>query len=225
MSFASMQARFRRRRMQRFVREFRIAPETRILDIGGTPDCWELIEERPRLVLLNTPRAKEELRGAASWVAGDGRALPFADGAFDIVFSNSVIEHVGDAESQRRFAREVARVGRAYWVQTPNRWFPVEQHLLTPLVHWLPKSWQRAIVPRFTVWSAIHRVAEDRRRFYLEHYLSDVKLLGAGELRALFPGARLIRERFCGVTKSLVAFRRTPPRGAPDRAPSRWPRG
>jgi ubiquinone/menaquinone biosynthesis C-methylase UbiE len=225
MSFASMQARFRRRRMQRFVREFRIAPETRILDIGGTPDCWELIEERPRLVLLNTPRAKEELRGAASWVAGDGRALPFADGAFDIVFSNSVIEHVGDAESQRRFAREVARVGRAYWVQTPNRWFPVEQHLLTPLVHWLPKSWQRAIVPRLTVWSAIHRVEEDRRRFYLEHYLSDVKLLGAGELRALFPGARLIRERFCGVTKSLVAFRRTPPRGAPDRALSRLRRG
>ena len=76
-------------------------------------------------------------------MAGDGRALPFRDEAFDVVFSNSVIEHVGDAASQRRFAREVARVGRAYWVQTPNRWFPVEQHLLTPLVHWLPKSWQR----------------------------------------------------------------------------------
>ena len=64
-----------------------------------------------------------------------------------------MIEHVGDAQSQRRFAREVARVGRAYWVQTPNRWFPVEQHLLTPFVHWLPKPWQRWIVPRFTVWS------------------------------------------------------------------------
>jgi SAM-dependent methyltransferase len=203
----ALQARFRRRRMQRFVREFHITSETRILDVGGTPDCWALIDERPRVVLLNTPRTREEQRGAASWVAGDGRALPFADGAFDIVFSNSVIEHVGDAESQRRFAREVMRVGRAFWVQTPNRWFPVEQHLLTPVVHWLPKSWQRAIVPRFTVWAATHRIDEDRRRFYLEHYLSDVKLLGAGELRALFPGARLIRERFCGLTKSLVACR------------------
>lgn len=208
MTVAELQARFRRRRMQRFLREFRVTSETRILDIGGTPDCWDLIDERPRLVLLNTPRAKEELRGAASWVAGDGRALPFADGAFDIVFSNSVIEHVGDAASQERFAREVARVGRSYWVQTPNRWFPVEQHLLTPIVHWLPRSWQRAIVPRFTVWSLIARVDAEQRRFYLEHYLSDVKLLGAREVRRLFPGASLIRERVLGVTKSFVAARK-----------------
>lgn len=206
--------------MRRFVREFAITSETRILDVGGTPDCWELIAERPRVVLLNTPRTKEEQRGAAEWVAADGRALPFADASFDIVFSNSVIEHVGDAESQGRFAREVERVGRGFWVQTPNRWFPVEQHLLTPFVHWLPKAWQRAIVPRFTVWSALHRVGDDRRRFYLDHYLSDVKLLGAGELRALFPGAAILRERFCGLTKSLVAFRRISPRGAPVRARS-----
>ena len=206
--FTALSHRFRRRRMQRFLREFKITAETRILDIGGTPECWELIAERPRLTLLNTPRAKDDLRGAASWVAGDGRALPFRDGSFDIVFSNSVIEHVGDAISQERFAREVVRVGRAYWVQTPNRWFPVEQHLLTPIVHWLPKSWQRTIVPHFTVWSAVMRLPADRRRFYLEHYLSDVKLLGAAELAALFPTATLISERFCGWTKSLIAFRR-----------------
>ena len=203
--FTALSLHFRRRRMQRFVREFPITEHTRILDIGGTPECWELIAEHPRVTLLNTPRAKDDLRGAAYWVAGDGRALPFRDGAFDIVFSNSVIEHVGDAASQERFAREVARVGRAYWVQTPNRWFPVEQHLLTPVVHWLPASWQRAIVPRFTVWSAMMRVTPDRRRFYLEHYLSDVKLLSAAELRRLFPGACVIRERFCGWTKSLIA--------------------
>ena len=118
-----------------------------------------------------------------------------------------MIEHVGDAESQRRFAREVARVGRAYWVQTPNRWFPVEQHLLTPLVHWLPKPWQRWIVPRFTVWGALVRPSADRRAFYLAHYLDDVRLLSAAEFAALFPGARVIRERVCGWTKSLVAVR------------------
>jgi ubiquinone/menaquinone biosynthesis C-methylase UbiE len=206
--FTALSHRFRRQRMARFLHAFPVTAETRILDIGGTPDCWELIDERPRVTLLNTPRAKDDLRGAAAWVAGDGRALPFRDGAFDIVFSNSVIEHVGNSASQERFAREVARVGRAYWVQTPNRWFPVEQHLLTPVVHWLPKSWQRAIVPRFTVWSAVMRVSEDRRRFYVAHYLSDVKLLGIAELRRLFPGARVLRERFCGVTKSLVAWRR-----------------
>ncbi len=195
---------FRRRRMRRFLREFRITSETRILDIGGTPDCWELIDGRPQVTLLNTPRAKDDMRGSASWVGGDGRALPFRDGSFDIVFSNSVIEHVGDAASQERFAREVVRVGRAYWVQTPNRWFPVEQHLLTPFVHWLPRRWQRAIVPRFTVWSTVVPVSPDRRQFYLEHYLSDVRLLTAGELQRLFPGARVIRERVAGWTKSLI---------------------
>jgi len=194
--------------MERFAQEFGITKDTRVLDIGGTPDCWELLAVRPRLVLLNTPRAGEELASAAEWVAGDGRTLPFRDQSFDVVFSNSVIEHVGDAESQRRFAREVMRVGRAWWVETPNRWFPVEQHLLTPFVHWLPKTWQRAMVLRWTVWQTLARVSEDRRRFYVEHYLRDVRLLGAGELREMFPQARVIRERVCGVTKSLVAFRK-----------------
>jgi SAM-dependent methyltransferase len=168
-----------------------------------------LIDERPRVTLLNTPRAKADLRGAASWVAGDGRLLPFRDRAFDIVFSNSVIEHVGDSASQARFAKEVARVGRGYWVQTPNRWFPVEQHLLTPFVHWLPKRWQRAVVSRFTVWALITPATPDRRRFYLEHFLADVRLLSASELAALFPGARIIRERFWGWTKSLIAYNQT----------------
>jgi hypothetical protein len=201
---AALSLRFRRRRMQRFAREFAITSETRILDIGGTPDNWDLIAVRPRLVMLNTPRAKDELAGASFWVAGDGRCLPFPDRSFDLVFSNSVIEHVGDAASQKQFAREVSRVGRAYWVQTPNRWFPVEQHLLTPLIHWLPKNWQRALVPRWTVWSALVRPTPDRRRFYVEHYLQEVRLLTSRELCRLFPGAKLIRERFCGWTKSLI---------------------
>lgn len=164
---AAFSVRSRKRRMERFAREFRITAETRVLDIGGTPECWDLIPVRPRLVLLNTPRAKDDLAAAATWVAGDGRRLPFADQSFDLVFSNSVIEHVGDAASQRQFAQEVARVGRAYWVQTPNRWFPVEQHLLTPLVHWLPRSWQRAVVPRWTVWSALVRPSRTAIAFIL----------------------------------------------------------
>lgn len=193
--------------MERFAREFQITTQTRVLDIGGTPECWDLSPVRPRLVLLNTPRAKDDLRRAAEWVAGDGRSLPFRDGAFDLVFSNSVIEHVGDRESQSRFAREVARVGRSYWVQTPDRRFPVEQHLLTPLIHWLPRPWQRVIVPRWNVWSAVVPVTPDRRRFYIEHYLNDIRLLTARELRELFPRGRIIRERFLGLSKSLIAFR------------------
>jgi hypothetical protein len=200
---------FRRRRMARFAAEMGIGTETRVLDIGGTLDNWQLLAAPPRLVLLNTPRAAADLAGASAWVAGDGRALPFRDGAFDVVFSNSVIEHVGDSTSQRQFAREVSRVGRDYWVETPNRWFPVEQHLLTPFVHWLPRRWQRALVPRFNWWRALVPLPTDRRDFYIDHYLRDVRLLGPRQLRGLFPEAKILRECVLGVAKSLVAFRRS----------------
>jgi ubiquinone/menaquinone biosynthesis C-methylase UbiE len=203
----ALSLRFRRRRMQRFLSTFSITSETRILDVGGTPDVWRLVSAHPKVTLLNTPRTRED-QAATDWVAGDGCCLPFRDQAFDIVFSNSVIEHVGDAAHQARFAKEIRRVGRSYWVQTPNRWFPVEQHLLTPFVHWLPKSWQVAVVPRFTVWSLITPTTPDRKRFYLDHFLTDIRLLSAGEVSRLFPDARIVRERFAGWTKSLIAYNR-----------------
>jgi hypothetical protein len=204
---SALSTHFRRRRMKRFAERLEITPQTRVLDIGGTPECWRLLPVAPRITLLNTPRAKADLAGAEQWVAGDGRALPFRDAAFDVVFSNSVIEHVGDAESQRRFAQEVMRVGRAYWVQTPNRWFPVEQHLLTPFLHWLPRPWQRILMPRLNLWRLFVPVSADRRQFYIDHYLSDIRLLTRREMACLFPGATLLSERLAGWTKSLVAAR------------------
>jgi hypothetical protein len=202
--------------MRRFIGEFGITSATRILDVGGVPGYWRMLPQPPRVVILNMPRAKAEISASGGavdglveeWVAADARCLPFGDRSFDIVFSNSVIEHVGDAASQEKFAREVARVGRGYWVQTPNRWFPVEPHLLTPFVHWLPRSWQRALVPHGTVWGALSSVTPEQRQFYLQHYLRDIRLLGYREMRRLFPEASLIRERFLGSTKSLVALRR-----------------
>jgi hypothetical protein len=207
-AIGALSVRFRRRRMRRFAREMGIGASALVLDIGGTPECWGLMEVPPRVVLLNLPQSIEKPAGAELRVAGDGRRLPFRDGTFDVVFSNSAIEHVGGRASQESFAREAARVGRGYWIQTPNRWFPVEQHLLTPFIHWLPKRWQRVIVPRCNFWNWLSRVTPDRRRFYIHHFLSDIRLLGPGEMRRLFPGARLIRERFCGITKSLIAARK-----------------
>ena len=195
--------------MGRFLKVFPLNPATRVLDVGGNPRIWATLpmEVRPHLTYLNMPRAAEPDDDRACLVFGDGCLLPFPDACFDIAFSNSVIEHVGGPAAQAQFAAEVRRVSRAYWVQTPNRRFPVEQHLLTPLIHWLPKAWQRALVPRVTVWGMLTKSTVDERRFYFEHYLNDVRLLSAPEFSGLFPDGQMIRERFCGWTKSVIAFR------------------
>lgn len=197
---------FRSNRMAKFEQEMALRPGTRVLDVGGRPDTWTRLRTQPKLVILNTPHEEELLHGY-QYVAGDGCALPFRDQEFDIVFSNSVIEHVGSAENQRRFAAEIARVGKRYWVQTPNRYFPVEQHILTPFIHLLPKSWQTRIALRFTVWSMLTDAGAPEREWYIRHFLYDLRLLSASELSPLFPGAKIVRERFCGAVKSLIAVR------------------
>jgi hypothetical protein len=81
-------------------------------------------------------------------VRADGRDLPFPDGAFDLGFSNAVVEHVaGGREGQRRFVHELCRVARRVFVTTPNRWFPLEVHTLLPLVHWLPAGARDRMIP------------------------------------------------------------------------------
>ena len=197
---------FRAKRMRQFAELFAITPRTRILDVGGSMSNWLLLRDAcPRVTILNFARAGEEPRPGFEWVFADGCSLPFADGAFDIVFSNSVIEHVGGPEKQARFAAEAVRVGRRYWIQTPNRYFPIEPHLLTPAIHWLPASIQRTIVPRFSVWQWIERPSPDRREYFVRHYLDDIRLLDAAGLTKLFPGASILRERSLGLTKSLIA--------------------
>jgi SAM-dependent methyltransferase len=199
--------RFRIARMARFQRLFQVTAATRILDVGGTPANWALLGVRPRVTILNLPRAIETDRDSMTWIFADGCRLPFPDKSFDVVFSNSVIEHLGDPGKHEQYAREIARVGVRYFVQTPNRWFPVEPHLLTPLVHFLPRAWQRRWIERFTVWEWVARPRPDQRAFYLQHYLTDVQLLDGKAMRRLFPDARLVRERFLGMTKSLIAVR------------------
>jgi hypothetical protein len=211
---------FRSRRMRRFARTFAITDETRILDVGGTPFNWKFVEARPRVTIVNLPYSWGAWEPRFTCVFGDGRRLPFADQSFDIVFSNSVIEHVGDWESQRQFAVEIARVGKAYWVQTPNRGFPVEPHMMTPFLHYLPRAWQGPIARRFTVWALVERPSADRREFYIEHYLRDIRLLDAREMQRLFPEGEIVRERLLGLTKALIGVRkavnRTRQRSCPE---------
>jgi exopolysaccharide production protein ExoY len=80
-------------------------------------------------------------------VQGDGCHLPFRDDAFDLVFSNAVIEHVGDRARQAQFVRECLRVARrGVFLAAPNRWFPYDTHVALPLIHWLPRVVWRSVI-------------------------------------------------------------------------------
>ncbi len=137
------------------------------------------------------------------WVQADGRQLPFGDHAFDVVYCNSVIEHLPDQKSRAALAGEIARVGRGYSVQTPNRWFPIEAHTLTPGFQFLPRNWQARLVRNFTVWGWLQRPDRDEARGFVE----SIHLLSETDLRLAFPGASIERERFLGMTKSITAVR------------------
>lgn len=198
---------FRSQRLRLFERTFAISERTRILDVGGSPEIWSFSNLKPQLTILNMPSALATPSEHRNLVGADGRMLPFSDGAFDIVFSNSVIEHVGNREDQRLFAREVSRVGKNYWIQTPNRQFPFEHHVMLPAIHFLPKRWQGVVVSRFTGWEHVVHPTADERRNYLHHFLHELNLLDAADMEALFPEANVIKERFLGIPKSLIAVR------------------
>jgi hypothetical protein len=193
---------FRTKRMRQLRQRFGITKTTRVLDIGGDFFNWTLISTTPALTIVNlySPRKKGN---AVAWVIADGRHLPFKDGAFDIAYSNSVIEHLGDFVSQQAFAQEVRRIGICYYVQTPNRWFPVEPHLITPIIHYLPKSLQRRLLRNFTIWGLVTRPTAQQ----CDNFLREVRLLDERELRQLFPDAEIWHERVLGLTKSLIAVK------------------
>ena len=116
----SLAYRLRRRRHMLFMSLLNtVTGPIRMLDVGGTPVFWKTMGLRPQadleLVLLNL-HARDVGTSHVECVSGDATRLPFADNAFDIVFSNSVIEHVGSLDDQRRMAREVKRVGRRYFL-------------------------------------------------------------------------------------------------------------
>lgn len=197
---------FRARRGRLFRRWMNPAPTERILDVGGYHWFWETVQcENPVTCLnLELPQTGGPPPPRISYVTGDGTQLVYADGSFDIAFSNSVIEHLGTYGNQAKFANEIRRVGKRYWVQTPNRWFFVEPHLVTPFIHYLPRAWQRRMLRWFTVWGWATKPSPTR----VDAFLAEIRLLTEREMRALFPDAEIRVERFLGFKKSFIAMRR-----------------
>lgn len=192
--------RSRTRKLRLFLDELQPSATTSILDVGadelGFGDgagCSTLnfFEERYPWPDRITALGLHEGNGFRAryprvrYVQGDACALPFADGEFDVVFSNAVVEHVGGRERQRRMVSEALRVGRQVFITTPNRRFPVELHTRLPLIHWLPDP-------------QAHRAY----RKLGKGFATDLHLLSRSSLAALFPG----RVRIVSLGLTLVAI-------------------
>jgi SAM-dependent methyltransferase len=190
--------RWREMRYRRFLELCRVAPNERILDVGaGRGAGLERFNRVNPIVAIDLDPRKTGWLEAENVVVqfGDGTNLPFADREFPVAFSNSVIEHV-PADRREAFAGEIRRVADRYFVQTPNRYFPIEPHYQLPLFQFLPERIQRALSARFTLgWEP-------------KGHWPGIRLLSARDLKRLFPDAEIHRERVLGLTKSLMAVRR-----------------
>ena len=197
---------FRGKRLDSFSRRFGLngGPPAKVLDVGGCPTYWQYRELPLDITCLNLPsyQPPADLRGCKI-IRGDGTSLPFPDSSFDIAHSNSVIEHVGTWENQKAFAREIRRVGRGVWVQTPAKYFPVECHTFEPFLHYLPNQYRKPILRNGTIWGLLTRPTPAE----VDEFLASTRLLTFREMKELFPDCTIIVERFAGLPKSYIAFR------------------
>jgi SAM-dependent methyltransferase len=178
-------ARARRQRHERFFELTHLPPGGRVLDVGCGRLGLRALE--PELDITGSDIAPSQGYPGPFVQADAVEGLPFAEDEFDLVYCNSVIEHI-PPERRMAFAAELRRVGRGWYVQTPARSFPIEPHALLPFAHWLP-------VPL-------------RRRYWrlgAAGEWEEIELLRRRELEALFGAA--LPERLGPLVKSWVCVR------------------
>jgi hypothetical protein len=182
-----------------------------ILDLGGTETYWLVGEDfiqsnRARLgfTILNTEPQEIVDRDLFSFVEASATEPDlFAGRRFDLVMSNSVIEHVGRWRDMQDFAANVRRLADRYYIQTPNYWFPYEPHFRFPGFQYLPKRVRVALIRRWSL-GFFARVPE---RAIAEGIIDEHALLSTRQMATLFPDAAIGHEKFLGLAKSIVAIR------------------
>lgn len=191
--------RMRRRIFEYFLQSIQPAPDMRVVDLGPTPymsaaDLSPSSAQTPNTNYFEfyypyktqiTAASIEDVKFLEAVFPGvktlriPRGPFPFKDNQFDVVFCSAVLEHVGDRDAQRAFVRECVRIARAFFITTPNRWFPVEAHTFLPLLHWLPQKWHQALL-----------------RGLKQPFLADINnlnLLSSRSARALFPAESNVR--------------------------------
>jgi len=192
--------RFRRQRFQMLFETFQLSEESRVLDLGGLPYDWVELDFPGQVVCVSLSAIREGTWGKGNilYVRKDVFELDYSPDDFDVVYSNSLLEHVG-RENQPRLAGVVRRFP-SYWVQVPYRYFPIEPHYRAPFFWSLPQPVRRMLARRWTSILA--------RRNYYQDEVDSMWLLDREEMKTLFPEAQIIEEKVLGIVKSLIALRR-----------------
>lgn len=196
--------RARAARMNRFADLMRLRAGQRVLDLGGNTSLWRFVDVPLDVTVLNLEgeRIDERPYGEHRFtiVRGDATDLAgYADDSFDLVFSNSCIEHVGPPEKQAAFAREVRRLAPSYWVQTPAFGFPVEAHTGLPFWWLYPRAVRDALVRRW-----------GRTRPAYAEFITGTRVLRRRDLQRYFPDGVIESEKVGGLTKSHMVWRLGP---------------
>ncbi len=200
---------WRARRMEKFEQIIQPDPGMKLLDVGGYPATWTSRPQLPtRIDCLNIHPVKWDDSDSPdhriTTGLGNGCALDLPDESYDILFSNSVLEHVGDWHRQRAFAEEARRVGKRLWIQTPALECPLEPHYFAPFVHWLPVSIRRRVLRWATPWGWIAKPTQEE----VDETIAFTQLLTRKQMEELFPECVILTERlFWVIPKSYVAYR------------------
>jgi hypothetical protein len=203
----SVGAKARARRWQTFGARFPEINNMSVLDLGGTVESWLRAPVRPaHVTVLNLFEPGESPEPWVTSVTGDAciaqRVLEEqgAPAKYDLVFSNSLIEHVGGHSQRSHLADSVRSLAPYHWVQTPYRYFPIEPHWLFPFMQFLPLRFRTVIAER---WPLAHTKPPSREVAVAE--VQWTELIGIAEMRAYFPDSQIVKERFLGLPKSITA--------------------
>ncbi|HEV8083016.1 MAG TPA: class I SAM-dependent methyltransferase [Chitinophagaceae bacterium] len=178
-----------------------------ILDIGGTQSYWESMNftenNKVNITLLNLYLTPVKYKNFSS-IIGDACDLSnFGDNHFDIIFSNSVIEHLFTRENQIKMASEIRRVGKYYYIQSPNYYFPIEPHWLFPFFQFLPFRVRVILTKNFN----LGHYKKSKTQEAAIQRVNEVQLLTEKEMKNLFPEGKVYREKFFGLVKSVTMYK------------------
>ncbi len=206
-SFASKARKNRMKVFEQYFPELLFGRPIKILDLGGTYDYWKQMGYEKKtnieILLLNLEIQKTCADNIHS-IVGDACDLSqYNDQYFDIIFSNSVIEHVGDFQRQKEMANAIMRKGKGFFIQTPNYWFPLEPHFLFPGFHYMPLWLKIILIQNFSLgWMGRHET-----KTKASEVAESVHLLSKVQLRKLFPESIFVNEYCLGFVKSIMVIK------------------